>query len=133
MKTDISKNCIFVPEKSKTKESGENEYYCIIGSEDFLDNQQNPRSSNEDAKTLAKKIITETNKHMLYIKLDENKKFINPLSIYATSEKPQYIENMKKFKSQSYKLVGPKAFNYYINFLKTKNTAWLTNAERESE
>jgi hypothetical protein len=129
MRTEITKDCLFAQEKVE-KTFSQNEYYCFSGQEDYIDSHNNPRLNKEDHRTLAKKIILD-NKYKLYIKVDENKNILNPMSIY--SEKYKHLQNLKKFKDCSYKLVGPKAFNYYIKFLKTKNISWLYNTERESE
>jgi hypothetical protein len=129
MRTKITNDCLFTNTKI-TKKSIENCYYCIFGQEDYIDTDNNPRLKKEDEKTLAKKIVAGDG-YKLYIKIDENKKIINPFSIY--DEQYKHIENLKKFKTPSYKLVGVKAFDYYLRFLKTKNLSWLHNAERESE
>jgi hypothetical protein len=39
----------------------------------------------------------------------------------AKAGKPEY----------SFKEVNEKTFSFYVNFLSTKNTAWLSNTERE--
>jgi hypothetical protein len=55
----------------------------------------------------------------------------NPVSIYGNKDL-RLLENISRNNKQ-YKEVNQKVFDMYLQFLSTKNTAWLHNAERESE
>jgi len=110
----------------------DNEYFCLFGHQDYFDNNGYPRCTKENNKNiLAKKYIRLDNsiKHMIRISRDN--KLYNPVYIYDKISQPNksYINN----ESIRFKQVSPKVFLMYLNFLKTKNTAWLHNAERESE
>lgn len=107
------------------------EYYTIIGSEDFLDHNKNPRCYEESSKNvLAKKIYRTTDSVRYSIKIDNNGKIFNPLSIYGDVKQTSFLDRVCRAQNK-YKDVNYKAFEMYLQFLKTKNLAWLHNAERE--
>lgn len=119
-------NFIFEPSKHKNKTILKNEYFTIHGYEDFFDDTGYPRVESEDSiNILAKKVfrIDGTVKHM--IKIYPDGKMYNPTSIYDDNKS---YKNSTKFREVNYK-----SFNMYLSFLKTKNTSWLYNAEREAE
>lgn len=65
-----------------------------------------------------------------YVKRGKYGHLFNPIGIY--SENTQYKQERHAGKPLwTLRLATKKVFEYYINFLKTKNIAWLNNAERE--
>ena len=123
----------FIFEQSAKNIIQENEYYTLSGLEDFQDDLNNPRIKNsEDTKILAKKIIRDNNHIKFSIKLGNNGKIYNPISIYGEEKKSNFLDRICR-NSNKFKEVNSKAFDLYIKFLKTKNIAWLHNAEREME
>ena len=107
------------------------EYYTIIGSEDYLDSFKNPRCHTENSeKILAKKIFRTNGAPRYSIKIDNNGKIYNPLSIYGDTKQTSFLDRVCRSQNK-YKDVNYKAFEMYIQFLRTKNLAWLHNAERE--
>jgi hypothetical protein len=109
----------------------ENEFYCIRGEEDFLDSNNNPRCNREDNdKVLAKKIIRDDGVIKYTIKLDNNGKIFNPMSIYGATKISSFLDRVCRSQNK-YKEVNLKAFSMYLSFLKSKNIAWLNNVERE--
>jgi hypothetical protein len=110
----------------------DNEYFCLSGYQDYFDNNGFPRCKEEKNKNiLAKKYIRSDNSIKYMIRTSRDNKLYNPVSLY---DKPNQ-SNKSYINSESirFKQVSPKVFVMYMNFLKTKNTAWLHNAERESE
>jgi len=108
-----------------------NEFYCIRGEEDFIDSNNNPRCNSENNdKVLAKKIVRDDGIIKYTIKLDNNGKIFNPMSIYGATKISSFLDRVCRAQNK-YKEVNLKAFNMYLSFLKTKNIAWLNNAERE--
>jgi hypothetical protein len=123
-------NFIHEQKKIVTNSKNENEFYSIIGSQDFLDSKNNPRvSSEDDIKVVAKKIYRDDGSIRYSIKY-ENGKFTNPISIYGSKVENTFLDRICK-SNDKFKEVNPKAFEMYLKFLKTKNTAWLNNVERE--
>jgi hypothetical protein len=109
----------------------EDEYFTVSGLEDYLDINNNPRvTSPEDNKILAKKVTREDNSTKYSIKIDSNGKIYNPVSMYV--DKESFLDKVCRG-SEKFKEVNFKIFNMYIHFLRTKNLAWINNAEREKE
>jgi len=106
-----------------------NQYYTLVGQEDFIDDDNNPRIKNDaDDRVLAKKIVQNKLKHL--IKIDNAGKFYNPLSPIS-SIKPIKILQTISIPGSRFKEVNKTVFNMYLNFLRSKNIAWINNAERE--
>jgi hypothetical protein len=113
--------------------SNQSEFYSIVGSEEFLDSNSNPRVSNEnDTRVLAKKIIRDDGSVKFTIRTNATGKLQNPVSIYGSEKTNNFLDRVCR-SSDKFKEVNMKTFDLYINFLKTKNIAWLNNAEREAE
>lgn len=113
----------------ETKPEKVYEFYTLIGKHKFLDNDKNPRLENENEDTFAKKIIVNNNTKY-YIKTGTYGKIYNPIGLFSEGTANKFLSKVGK-RAWQFKEVNLKIFNMYINFLKTKNTAWLINAERE--
>jgi len=113
------------------KETSSSEYYTILGQHDFIDDNHYPRTTEElSSKTVAKKIVKYDGKIRYCIKIGINNKLINPISIYGEEKQSSFLDSICRA-SNKFIDVSPKTFELYLNFLKTKNTSWLYNAERE--
>jgi hypothetical protein len=120
---------IFKPTIKNTTHN--NEYYTILGSEDFIDDNNNPRIKNNDnTQILAKKVVRSDNSIKFLVKLSNNGKIYNPISIYGEERQSNFLDSVCK-SSDKFIEVNGKVFEAYIKFLKTKNKLWLHNAERE--
>ena len=117
-------------------------YYSLIDEHDFLDDQGNPRTTEENNdKIMAKAMPNKPSKHMtntqmqyrFYIRTEQNNTFYNPVPI-ASSVKDkktfQFINSVCK-NNTTFKEVSQSIFDKYLTFLKTKNIRWLNAAERE--
>lgn len=120
-------NFIF-SQKQSSKPTQDNQYYTLVGQEDFIDDENNPRLKQDDNRVLAKKTLQ--NKLKYLIKLDNVGKFYNPMSP-VSSVKPIKILQTISISDTRFKEVNQTAFNMYLNFLRSKNIAWINNAERE--
>lgn len=120
-------NFIF-SQKQSSKPTQDNQYYTLVGQEDFIDDENNPRLKQDDNRVLAKKTLQ--NKLKYLIKLDNAGKFYNPMSP-VSSVKPIKILQTISISDTRFKEVNQTAFNMYLNFLRSKNIAWINNAERE--
>lgn len=105
------------------------EYYTIIGKHKFLDTNKNPRLETETDDVFAKKVVGE-HSAKYFIKTGTYGKIYNPIGLFSEGTSNKFIAKVGK-KAWQFKEVNSKVFDMYVNFLKTKNTAWLTNAERE--
>lgn len=124
-------NFIFSAKKTDTKDKDlSDEFYTISGTSDYLDTEGNPRLNEENQKVCAKKLYRADGSHRFYIRLANNNSVYNPISLYG-DEKPNTFLDRVVRSGFKFKEVNEKVFNMYLGFLKTKNAAWLHNAERE--
>jgi len=120
----------------------EDEFYCLLGYQDFLDDLGFPRTYNENENVVAKIIFSKKTKHFsdsnksfgrYYIKLDPNSKVFNPKQILSSvkdKDSLNFINNICK-QEWDFKEVTPQIFQKYITFLKTQNLSWLKDAQRD--
>jgi hypothetical protein len=116
--------------KINTEES--TEYYTVRGNESFVDVSGRPRASDDDGSVLAKRIIRKNGTIKYTIRLGNNGKFYNPISIYGQEKTNTFLNRICR-SNDRFKEVGQKVFNMYLEFLNTKNISLLINAEREHE
>jgi hypothetical protein len=105
------------------------EYFTIIGKHEYIDNNKNPRVSKETPEVCAKKIVGEE-KTKFYIKTGLYGKVYDPIGLFSEGTGAKFLARSGK-KAWNFKQVSSRVFDMYLSFLKTKNKAWLTNAERE--
>ena len=106
------------------------EYYTIIGDHDFLDDNGKPRANEENSKVVAKMVTTDDKPSRYYIKVGTYGKIYNPIGLYSEGKNTKFLSKIGR-KQFEFKEVNNKVFDLYLNFLTTKNIAWLNNAERE--
>jgi hypothetical protein len=124
-------NNIFQINDQKKPSQKKEEYYTVLGEQDFFkDKTKIPCVLTED-KALAKKIInTDNNTNKYYIKVGMYGRPYNPIGLYSEGQSAKFLTKAGK-PQYVFKEVNEKTFSFYINFLTTKNTAWLSNTERE--
>ena len=121
---------IFRPATNKPVNTSSTEYYyCIFGEHDFIDDQNNPRMNKESPKTLAKYVDGEISTRYL-IKVGAHGRIYNPMGMYSEGNESRFLAKIGK-NEWSFKSVNKDIFDKYVNFLRTKNIAWLNNAERD--
>ena len=114
---------------NRPNDTNQTEYYTVIGQHKFLDNDKNPRLDKESDKVFAKKIIS-NNKSKFYIKVGTYGKIYNPIGLYSEGTENKFLSKIGK-RAWEFKEVNNKIFDMYVSFLRTKNIAWINNAERE--
>ena len=103
--------------------------YTVIGLQDYLDNDSHPIiESDIEKKSFAKKVTT-NNADSFYIKIVTYGKIFNPIGMFSEGKNTQFLSRAGKNEYQ-FKKVKKEIFDLYLNFLSTKNLAWLNNAER---
>jgi hypothetical protein len=117
---------------SDKNETVETEFFTSKDSADFIDEQGYPRSKSDSNSVFAKKNIRKNGSHKYSIRMGNNGKFFNPFSIYDKEHDNIFINKICR-SSDKFKEVNIKVFGFYMEFLNTKNIAWLNNAERENE
>lgn len=121
---------IFRPVTNKPVNTTSTEYYyCIFGEHDFIDQDNNPRMNKESPKTLAKSVDGESQTRY-FIKVGTHGRIYNPMGMYTEGNEAKFLAKIGK-NEWSFKSVNKEIFDKYINFLRTKNIAWLNNAERD--
>jgi hypothetical protein len=128
-------NFIFKPSSLFTKKDNIEEItelYTLIGTESFIDEANKARSKEENNTVLAKKIIRKNGSIKYTIRLGNNGKFYNPISIYGQEKTHTFLNRICR-SNDKFKEVGQKVFSMYLEFLNTKNISLLINAEREHE
>ena len=120
---------IFKPNPEKTIHDKSNEFYTLIGKHKFIDSNKNPRLDSDSDNVFAKKIIYDSSARY-YIKVGTYGKIYNPIGLFSEGTANKFLARAGK-KAWEFKEVNSKVFDMYIKFLRTKNIAWLNNAERE--
>jgi hypothetical protein len=123
-------NFIFrpIPDKPETNTTSEN-FFCVFGEHEFLDDDHNPQTSKETPKTLAKSVQT-TDSIRYFIKVGTHGRVYNPIGMYSEGKESKFLAKIGK-NEWVFKSVNKDIFDKYVNFLRTKNIAWLNNAERD--
>lgn len=119
----------FVINHSTQNDTRECEYYTILGDHEGLDNDNNPTVSSNIDKALAKR-VTINGKNKFYIKIGAYGRIYNPMGMFSEGKSNKFLTQSGK-KAWDYREVNNKVFDMYLAFLKTKNIAWLNNAQRE--
>jgi len=121
---------IFIPNLNKSNSNTKNiELFTLIGQHKFLDKNKNPRLDIDNDRVYAKKLIVNNNEKY-YIKIGTYGKVYNPIGLFSEGTANKFLSKIGK-RAWEFKEVNSKVFDMYINFLRTKNVAWLNNAERE--
>ena len=109
------------------------EVFTIYGKQEFQDSKGFPRleESNEDhADAYAKKIAV-GRRTKYYVKRGRYGRLYNPIGLYSEGTARKQMRHAGR-PEWEFKETTKQVFDKYINFLKTKNVAWLNNAERDS-
>ncbi len=124
--------------------------FCLIGSENELVNLNSVVITNteksyprlwdlKDKKGIKSaelrdeacaKIDIKNGKITYWIKRNTNGRFLNPIGIYDEGRHMKEMKHAGRAEFR-YDVVNQKVFELYLNFLHTKNFAWLTNSQRE--
>lgn len=121
----------FVNKEAEKAKNKKNMYYCLLGKQNFIDNENNPRINTEnDTNTLAKVKFKDNGQPKYLIRIDHNKRLYNPLNKDETRIHNKPIDLLLP-NSTSFKEVSSKVFDFYLSFLRTLNASWITHAERE--
>lgn len=102
-------------------------FYTILGEDNVFDSDGYPVTTNE-SKAFAKKIYK--NELSYYIKIGPNGKIYNPIGMFSEGGHNKFLAKLGK-PEWKFTKVNHKVFDMYLNFLKTKNIAWLNTAQRE--
>lgn len=120
--------------------SDESRFYTTLQYQDFVDEDNNSRSSIENNKVFAKAIKNGLSRDMTksggqyfryYVRCSPNKTLHDPFPKYSVSDNKQsFIDKVCKSEN-TYREVTPSVFEKYINYLKTESLQWLKSAQNE--
>lgn len=133
------KQAIFKPDERKVavgveEEEKDVEVFTILGKQDDFDDDEYPilfdtvKDLAEDRPDACAKRVSGERGFTYFIKRAHDGKFLNPIGLYEENRHSARRLGQDLF---NFKQVPKKAFEFYVKFLKTKNRAWLQNAERE--
>lgn len=126
-------NYIFSPKQQNINATTtESMYFTLYGNHDFIDDNGNPRANQNNTKHILAKQINSDNKNQTYyyIKVGAHGRIFNPIGMYSEGKQQKFLSKIGKNEFE-FEKVNQKTFELYLNFLRTKNIAWLNNAERE--
>jgi hypothetical protein len=125
-----TKDYIFTPNPVPPSSTEKTEtLYCVLGEHEFIDSDNNPRLSAESGKVLAKKTSTQSSTRY-FVKIGTYGRLYNPIGMYTEGNENKFLAKIGR-DEWFFKEVNQRVFDNYLNFLRTKNIAWLNNAERE--
>jgi hypothetical protein len=129
-------NFIFNPESKYSSENIDeeivSEFFTLSGMEDFLDIDDLPQAKAESDSVFAKRTKRKNGTIKYTIRLSNTGKLYNPVSILGQEINNSFLNRVCR-SNNKFAEVNQKVFSWYVKFLKTKNVAWLHNAEREKE
>ena len=122
----MSDDLDFTLDQSKKETvSHEDEFYTLFGIEDYVDDNGNTRQTQQGKKTYAKRVDGKC-----LVKIGIDGRAYNPLGLYSEGHANKTLAKVGKGQ-YNFKRVNQKVFDLYVSFLRTKNIAWLNNANRE--
>lgn len=117
-----------VPSSEKTQKTIK---FTVFGQHDILCDINGNEMENgfpiteDDNKCMAR--LEHQNPPKYFVKVNSQGKLFNPVG----PEEGQLHKDLKYKKQWEFREVNKKVFNFYLNFLKTKNPSWINNANRE--
>lgn len=125
-------NCIFEPNSKTDKQisvDNDNQFFTLLGNHDYIDSDNYPRTKTETNQTFAK-CITNNSAKKFFIKTGAYGRIYNPMGMFSEGKESKFNAKIGR-KQFDFTQVNQRVFDMYLNFLSTKNIAWLNNAERE--
>tara|TARA_R110000796_G_scaffold1193_3_gene4665 strand:+ start:1807 stop:2187 length:381 start_codon:yes stop_codon:yes gene_type:complete len=117
-----------IEERSRTVD-----VFTISGKQTEKDSEGFPMldEDQEDHHDAHAKKITTGSRIKYYVKRGRYGKLYNPIGMYSEGTSKKQVRHAGR-PEWEFKETNEDVFRKYINFLRTKNTAWLHNAERDS-
>lgn len=121
----------FIYEQKRNNKINDDQFFGLLANKDFIDSDNNPRINDENNKHILAKIkYKKDNSPRYLIRIDETKKIYNPFSSLPENKSIKLLHSISS-DAYLFKEVNKKCFDFYLTFLKTSNTSWILNAERE--
>ena len=98
---------------------------------DIQNNKTGKITPAEELKNAYAKVTYTGTKARYYVKRSGSGKFFNPIGTYTEGRHTKQLRHAGKAEWE-FKEVNNRVFINYLNFLRSRNLAWLLNAEREA-
>ena len=126
-------NCIHKTKKQDNEQNTENmeeemKLYTVLGEQEFIDKHKLPRTHSE-AKALAKE-ITANGETKYFAKVNSYGKLYNPIGMFSEGKSNKFLSRIGR-NEYNFKRITSRTFELYTSFLKSRNIAWINQAERE--
>ena len=118
--------------KQNSEQASVIELFTLVGNEDFIDDDGHPQIRVDDKRTYAKKTSRVDGSIKYSIRMGTDKKLYNPVSPIDKDSNSVLLDKVSR-SNDRFRSVNKKTFDWYLEFLASKNTAWLHNAEREAQ
>lgn len=105
-------------------------YFTLFGQHSDFDNDGNPTTDDEKKGFAYNRLNTNDKTEQYFLKVGLYGKIFNPIGLYSEGRENKFLSKVGK-NEYNFTKVNKKVFDMYLNFLRTKNLAWLNNAERE--
>ena len=115
-------------EEKRVPSDSDTAVYTVSGSHDFIDDLSDKKA--EDRHEAHAKFSPDGGKIKFFAKIGKHGRLYNPIGMYSEGTSARNVKHAGR-PEWVFRQVTKKVFDYYIQFLKTKNAAWLSNAERE--
>lgn len=125
---------------SQKDEINSSRFYTTLQYQEFTDEDDNSRLPVENNKVFAKAIKSgfsrDINKsgpthYKFYIRVFPNQKLYDPFPKYSVSDnKNSFVDKVCRSET-AYKEVPESIFNMYLNYLRSENSQWYHQAQRE--
>ena len=123
-------NSVFKIKDNKNEDKFSYVYYTIFGKHDDLDQDGNPITNDQKRGFAYKRINDLDQTPQYFLKIGLYGRIFNPMGLYSEGKENKFLSKIGK-NEYNFTKVNQKVFDMYLNFLRTKNIAWLNNAERE--
>jgi PBP1b-binding outer membrane lipoprotein LpoB len=107
----------------------EDRFYTVLGEQEFIDSDGYSRATLDSNNIYAKAINAEGGTQY-FVKCNRYGKLFNPSGMFTEGNHKRF-NKMIGANEFNFKRVNLRIFELYTSFLKTRNIAWLNNAERE--
>lgn len=120
--------------------SEESKFYTTLQYQDFVDDQDNSRSTTECGTVFAKAVKSGLSRDMsksgpqyykYYVRCYPNRNLYDPFPKYSTSDSKQSFVDKVCRPETGYREVTQSIFDKYLSYLRTENAQWLKNAQKE--
>jgi hypothetical protein len=115
-------------------------YYTTLQYQEYTDDNKNSCRNKDDNKVFAKSIKSGYSKNIkegsprynkFYVRIYPNQRLYDPFPKYSVSDnKNSFVDKICRSEN-SYKQVPENVFNMYLNYLRTENTQWYNQTQRE--